>query len=170
MKQKYKYHWLNKNGFMQIDFAFAVLIFFLFFITISGLYNSEISNQKKILEISELEITARDICEIIIKTSGVPMDWENDINSIKMIGLKNIENNSLNVNKVNKFNNTYYSNFIQNTLPKEFIYYITITNLKDNLVKGNIGYEPKTNSKIGVFNCYSNYGGNKVRVGVKVWK
>ena len=169
MKQKLMLK-LNKSGYLQIDYAFALLIFLLFIYIISikynnynnSVYDSTIQNQKIFM--------SRDICQLLISNSGLPMSWDGNISKFEMIGLKNNNNNNfLNSTKINYYNNLSNYQVISSSISKDYLIKINIIGLLSNITYLNFGGNISNNIFIDTnYICYSNLNSEIVKIEVEV--
>lgn len=165
-----KFNLLNyKKGYLQIDFAFVALIFFILFFIIYAFYDSYNINLDNDLNNKEFNQNSKDICYLFISTSGNPQNWELEISNLKTIGLKNISSNSIDANKLAVLNSSNYFTIIDKLYLNSSYVNIKIVGLKTNSTYLNFGDQ----GKIVVFQdytCYSNYNGEEVKVTVEVWE
>lgn len=170
MGQKSLYR-LSKSGYLQIDFAFVILIFFTLFLLVHGIYKQKENSLENAFIINKLNTDARDICLILTSSSGFPSNWEADLNSSYSIGLRTINNFSLSLTKMqflNDSSNYYelidYMNFEDN-------FNVKIVGLNSNNTYINFGSNINDVSVyFSNYVCYSYYDSEIVRVLVEVWK
>lgn len=169
MNQKSQLH-SNKNGFLQIDFAFAVLTFFILFFISYTIYNSYLENDydgtKNKLYLSE----SKDICNLLISTPGYPLNWETNLSQVVFIGLKNSSSNSLNSSKIAVFTNSNYLNITDKLYLSDEYVNIKVTGIKTNTSYVDFGYNLASLNDFSSYTCYSNYNDEVVKVKVEVWK
>jgi len=171
MSQKSKLNYYNKNAYLQIDFAFAVLIFTLITFFILNYYFANYQEKVNIENKNILEPLTKDLCNLLINTPGVPNNWENNLSSLKSFGLKNVGNMNLSTSKINMFTNINYFNITKN-LNQDYIYSIKITGLQTDTNYLDFGYaDNRTLIKYSsIYNCYSSYNNELVKISVGIFK
>lgn len=170
MFQKLIYH-SNKKGYLQIDFAFAVLVFFMFFFVIYSNYSSYHSNFQKSIAYSELELESRDLCFFLVNNYGNPFDWEADIFNVDFLGLRSSSNYSLDSLKIAQFNNVNYNLILDYFGFDDLNLHIEIKGLISNSTYLNFGISSNDLEAYSSSNsCFSNYNSEPVLVFVEVWK
>lgn len=160
----------KKKGFLQIDFAFVALIFFLVFYFIYTFYGSYQENLNQDKSNTLFIADSKDICNMLILTPGYPSNWQANISSLVFIGMKNISGNySLDSSKINAFNSVNYLNITDKLyLENEFIT-IKIIGLKTNTSYLDFGEESNV-YQFSIYSCYSNFNNEPVKVTVEIWK
>lgn len=159
---------LNRKGYLQIDFAFAIFIFFLFFYIIyikyDTFYISEIDsfNENKVI------YSARDICNSFIHTSGYPLNWDGNGTNLKMIGIKNFNNNELNGTKLSYYDLTNYFSILDSFGRDLDFIKISIDGITTNTNYLDFGNGYLSDNYYSSYNCYSNYNSELVRVNIEV--
>ncbi|MDA3856504.1 MAG: hypothetical protein PF569_09695 [Candidatus Woesearchaeota archaeon] len=162
---------LNKKGYLQIDFVFAILVFFMFFFVIYSSYSSYSSNFEKTVIYSEIEIDSRDLCFFLVNTNGNPVNWELDIYNVNFLGLRSSSNYSLDSLKIAEFNDVNYHSILDVLGLDDSNLNIMIKGLSSNSTYLNFGI---SSDNLGVYSsmnsCFSNYNSEPVIVFVEVWK
>jgi len=162
----------SKKSYMQIDFAFAIFLFLIFFASIYSYYLSSINSYDLTFKDSKLIAQSQDICKLLISSSGIPNNWESDISKLKTIGLLKINSSILDPNKISLLTPTNYLN-ISDSLNIANILNIKIKGLKTNTIYLDFGFNssnsiPKLTSK---YNCYANYNNLEMaKILVEVWQ
>jgi len=160
---------MTKNGFLQIDFAFVVLIFFLLFYLTYVFYDSYNQNLAEDLESKMMMADSIDICNLLVSTSGYPKNWENNLNTLSSLGLKNESSNYIDPNKLSKFNSTNYFTLIDKLNLNGSYVSLKLVGLKTNNTYLNFAeYTLFTNYY--TYQCYSNYNNEEVKLEVIIWK
>lgn len=170
-KNKYpNIHIKQKKGYFQIDFIFAIVIFFTFYLLTYSFYISGVNAQIDTITVKELHMDARDICKILIVSPGTPINWHTDTSKMTTVGLKQTNSTYLNSSKVSAFAISNYFN-ITNTfnLTGKNIY-TEITGLESNTSYTTFGADSGYDSKKARSICYSYYNNEIVEVMVEVWK
>jgi hypothetical protein len=173
MNQKLKLL-LNKKGYFQLDVILTFLIISMILtIFFSFVYEFQ---KKEIISNSNLELNYLpvQICNLLVYSSGYPVDWEKNLLNLKSIGFKDPNNFSIKKEKLEKFSNInneyYFFNSIDST--GNYLYYIKIFSLKDNTELFSFG-KKKDLFKLNFVNsytCYSIFEGEVVGILVEVWK
>ena len=159
----------KKKGFLQIDFAFALLIFFILFFLTYTFYNSYLENLSEDMKSKVFTADSQDICNMLISTPGYPGNWENDISSLVFIGMKNISANySLDSLKIAEFTSENYINITDKLYLEDEFVNIKIIGLETNTSYLNFGGELSSYS-FSLYSCYSNYNSEPVKVMVQIW-
>lgn len=161
----------STKGYLQIDVAFAILIFFLLFLTIHSSIQSKKESNRNLIISNELEMLARDTCMIITSQPGIPNTWEhNNISETQLFGLKSTNGNELDTTKISRFNSTNYF-FIRNTFDENIYISIKIKGVNSQTNYLDFGINTKnTNIRSGTYNCYSLYNSEPVQLIVEAWK
>lgn len=160
---------LNKFGYLQIDFAFVVLIFFFFFYFIYSEQSFTNEYFRTIDDVNLLSSNARDICFLLTKSSGYPKNWENDLNNFDYIGLKNINTNFLDTNKLAVFTQTNYFDIVDSLNILGYVN-INILGLQTGSNYLNFGNFSIKGDLLSSSTCFSNYNNEVVKVLVEVWR
>ncbi|MDD5022951.1 MAG: hypothetical protein PHU63_02170 [Candidatus ainarchaeum sp.] len=100
----------NKKGQLNsVDLLISTTVFALLIVFLIGFWFVEIMDIQKITKKTELEAQAISLSDILIKSPGVPKNWENENSEeINMIGLASSDN-IIDEDKVKKFINMSYS-------------------------------------------------------------
>lgn len=159
----------EKKGFLQIDFAFVALIFFILFFMTYAFYNSYLENLSEDMTNKIFTADSRDICNMLISTPGFPPNWEANISTIVFIGMKNIsENSSLDSLKLAEFTSANYINITDKLYLEDEFVNIKIIGLETNTSYLDFGEELSFYS-FSLYSCYSNYNNEPVKVMVQIW-
>ena len=159
----------GKKAYLQIDFAFAILIFSFFILATYSYYKSYEGAQLDALEFSKLESDARDICYLLSSTPGSPNNWEESFTATQFFGLKSATQRNLTLNKITVFNSSNYFGVIDTMGLEENFIKITIEGLQTNTSYLNWGVSGAVDSYKGTNVCYANYNSEIVRIYVEVW-
>jgi len=168
MNQKLKYHYLNKKGYLQIDFAFALFIFVILFYFVHSYVVEYETFQNDVYNYNNLDSISNDLCNLLISNSGYPLNWESSIPSIKTIGLKEISSSNLDSNKINVLNNSIYYSILDSLGLNYYNLNIKIIGITSKTNYLNFGIWDDTKSISSV--CYTNYNSELVKVIVGVSK
>lgn len=168
MKRKYKLH-SNKFAYLQIDFAFSILIFFMLFIFIYYVNNDykEMQNQEYIINL--LQKDARDVCFLLTTQSGNPSNWEDDFLYANILGLKSDTYNILDTSKMNIFTNNNYF-YLIDILGIDNYLNVKIIGTQTNTTYLDFGTSNDFGTYYANYMCYSNYNSEIVKVIVEAWK
>jgi hypothetical protein len=170
MKQKSRLN--SVKGYFQIDIAFAILVFFLLFLTIYTLNKDSVSSKGQLIEMQKLAMDARDICAIIVSTPGYPEAWEeiDNLSNVDIFGLKNVSSYSIDANKLSLFSETNYFT-IKNKFNENSYFNLKIKGVNSSVEYLNFGTNiTGMNVKSSSYNCYSVYNSEPVKLIVEVWK
>jgi len=159
----------KKKGFLQIDFAFVALIFFILFFMTYTFYNSYLENLSSDMTNKIFTADSRDICNMLVSTPGFPQNWEADISTLVFIGMKNISANySLDSLKIAEFTSENYINITDKLYLEDEFVTIKIIGLETNASYLDFG-EELSSSQFSLYSCYSNYNSEPVKVMVQIW-
>ncbi len=161
----------KKKGYLQIDFAFAVFIFFYIVFVIYGLYSFAYASHNQEIEFMELSSLPRDICNYLISSPGYPLGWEAmSLNQAISVGLRgdSFLDNSLSSDKINIFGNSLNYNSISDKLGLDEIVYIRIDSVDNSINYLNFGF-PSDTLKYS-YSCYSSVNSDPVVIYVEVWR
>ena len=78
---------LNKKAYLQLDLAFALLVFIIFFVLVYGYvvsYKSE-SNFNNL--VFDNNVDSENICKLLIKSEGSPQNWNLNVSEANFYGL-----------------------------------------------------------------------------------
>lgn len=160
----------NNSGYLQIDLAFGLFIFIILFIFVYNFYAHYKADLGVDNQILELQSDAQDICFLLSKSSGLPQNWETDINNTIFFGFKNINDSKLNLVKINQFrNDTYFTIIDKMNISANLA--IRIEGISTNTHYLSFGVlATEINPKYANYQCYSNYNSEIVKIFVEVWK
>lgn len=161
----------SKRGYLQIDIAFALLIFVTIFF-FAYVYLSNYTDDYGVYEqIILTEVDSELICKLLINSPGKPTNWESNSNNAIFFGLKSINSNNLTSSKISSFQTVEY-NLLREKMDFENNLGIKIIGL--NSGTQYLNYGGFTSDLTGVISsnyvCYSNYNSEIVKVYVEVWK
>lgn len=168
MSRRYKLGLIRK-GYLQIDAAFAILVFFILFLFVYNLVEDSRNSKEDMFIVNKFEADARDICRLLVLGPGMPYDWQDNISRTQFFGFKNISTNSLSLIKMQQFNSTNYFDIIDIFSLDSYLN-IKVTGLTSSNVYLDWGYNANISVKSGNYICYSNCGGEMCKVSVEVWK
>jgi len=166
MVQKFQYN-SNKNGYLQIDFLFVLLIIMFFYTFYLFSIHDDVEVLKNQMKYLELELESKTICELLVSQPGLPKNWESATPTL--IGLKNSSLNGLSQTKIDVFFTTsnyatYHSLFETNSLLEFELKYFNGT------VLNSVGFYDSSSTLESYSECYSFLGNELVRLGVRVWR
>ena len=171
MLQKSRFHLNNKCGYLQIDFAFAVLVFIMFFFVVFSIFNSQSSNYKKSSIYAEINVEASDLCFFLVNNYGYPTNWENDILTADYVGLRSLSNFSLDAAKIAEFNSFNYNLILDDLGFDDVNLYINIYGMVSDSTYLDFGVASEDlKAYVSSTSCFSNFNGEPVVVFVEVWK
>lgn len=145
---------------------FAVLIFILLLSFITLFRFVDILDLNKSIEKTELEASAISLSDIILKSQGIPYNWEKNSSAARLIGLVSSPN-VLSESKLQKFINISYANATQLLgISSQFYFYV-----ED--LSGNRLYETGNSTlseQIVSLTRFAVLNGNKVRVRLMLYE
>jgi hypothetical protein len=159
----------NKKGYIQIDFAFAALIFFFFAFLIYDFYSDAYNAKVDVYSENSVHYLSADLCKFLTKSKGSPENWHEDFTNSNFIGLVQNDNN-LSIEKVNFLKTQNYFR-IYDSLGMNRYFYLKIddfNNPSTNYLEiGNTsGYDSIGQKSV----CYSNLNDTPVTISVEVWR
>ena len=169
MRQKYKLD-SDKKAYLQLDFAFAVLIFAFFVISTYSYFKDYESAQEDSIEISILQADSRDICYLLRNTPGEPSDWETQVGNASFLGIKDVDLQSLNLDKMDVFNSSNYFILQEEFGLNDSFVFISVDGLDTSTNYLTFGFTGGSSTLSGSYSCYSNYNSELARIYVEVWK
>lgn len=146
--------------YMVAFFLFLIVIFFSALIALQPISKSDENlKETKILE------TSNRLSELLIKTKGLPEDWENDPNNVERIGLAS-EPWVLNSNKITALNSLNYSK-VREALGIETYQMLLI--IRSDTTSITIGNKPNMKDSISTIKRYTVLDGNITTVIISIW-
>lgn len=96
---------ISKGQTVLVDATFAALIFALLFFALNNMFIMGFETEQTKGELSEMSLLANSRLDLLVKSSGIPKNWEDiGIDDVNQIGLANHER-QLAEQKVNTFKN-----------------------------------------------------------------
>lgn len=170
MMEKLKLLLDKKNGYLQLDFMFAVFLFFSFVLIVYMMNDSYMDNLNDSYLSSKLIGYSQDLCFMLSKTPGYPINWEDEeIINLKRIGLKSNSNFSLSEDKLNKLTNSFYVDILENLKLNEYFNIQVVDVLNSSLYK-DFGSKYGSTSVFETSVCYATYNNRAVKIIVSVWE
>lgn len=160
---------LDKRGYVQIDFSFAAFIFFTLFLVVFSFYDSQKNSIEDVITSTNLQADSRDICYLLISSPGIPNNWNDDLSSMSLPGMKSSTNNSLDPLKVSEFSLNNYFTIIDNFNTGDFMY-LNIEGLRTNSTYLSFGVSGEGSALSSSYTCYGNYNSEIVRLLVEIWE
>ena len=161
----------NKSAYLQLDFLFASLIFFIFVFSVYAQFDSKIDEFDSRFNSLEIKGYARDICYMLVKTPGYPTNWETaDVEDPQYLGLYNPSLNRLDEQKLSALSVSIYRRILDNMNMNAFIR-IEVVGMTSGTVYRDFGVI--NNNALSIFEnyvCYSNYNNEQVKVIVGIWR
>jgi len=138
----------KKGQLNSIDLLMASIIFSLLIVFLVGFWVVDINDIYKISKKSELESQAISISDLLLKSRGIPKNWEENLSNVSMIGLVN----SQNVFVKSKLNNFTHMNY---TKAKELLgikneFYFCVNSLNGNTLYQSGNSTLGENGSIGI--------------------
>jgi hypothetical protein len=161
----------DKRGYLQLDFLFASLIFFIFMFNIFYQIDSKYDEFDARFDDLEIKGYARDICYTLIQTPGYPSNWENqEVPNPQFLGLYNSTINGLDSDKISALKINLYKTILDKLELDAFLK-IEIVGLESNTQYKEFGVSNSGSFSVNEnYICYSNYNGEIVKVIVGLWK
>ncbi|MEC8221134.1 MAG: hypothetical protein VX028_03600 [Nanoarchaeota archaeon] len=161
---------LTKKGYLQIDFLFVLLCFFVIFSFVYTTYSQRYDAQVSHLETREQQEILHQLCNILSTTPGVPNDWNaTSLASTSTIGL--LEENTSNVDstKINTFFNE--SNYLEiyNHYNLTSLFYGKLSNTSGSVLM-SFGEQPQLNSVIISSKCFLKNTSGLYQLELGVWE
>ncbi len=157
------------KAYIQIDTAFIVLMFILFFTFVVYRVESFKNTYNYEIEFLNLKSQSDDICFMFSYTSGDKYDWENNFENVSMIGFLNDDNSGLNMSKVEFLNDDVYFDFIDKLGVKDHLY-VRFSYINSTLIKefgfASYNYPVVFSNSI----CFIDFEDEIVKMEVKLWK
>jgi len=167
--KKLKSHLGKKKGYLEIDFAISILLFFILFTSVFLLYQSYRDLENKKLILTQMDSEARNFCVLLVSSPGVPQNFENDINSMIQPGFREATSNNISQAKFQVFNSTNYFTILD-SIGADYFIYLELRGLSTQTKYLTFGTKHGVNSLFSNYVCYSNYNGEIVRLFVEAWK
>lgn len=165
--QKLKSDSIKKKGYFQIDIMFVLLVFLILFYFVYDVYFYYLSEQNDFFSDTEEVSLANSLCYYLVKTPGYPNDWETNVNTLNYIGIKNMDNNSIDIDKLGALDSSNYD-LIRTKLGLDNFIFIKVVGIETNTNYNSFGSFPSDSSG-NMYTCYSNYNDEIVKVIVGVW-
>lgn len=159
----------DKKAYVQIDFTFAVFIFFIVFTSVYTIYKAYENSFDDTLVLTELQGDSRDLCFLLIRSSGSPNNWTSDIENSNFYGWKNINDSSLNATNIGAFNSSSYFTILDSLNLSGFLY-LDLTGMQTNTTYLEFGTVNEVGTFFSTYSCYGHYNDEVVRLIVEVWK
>lgn len=161
---------LSNKAYLQIDFAFAVLVFILVFFIFFSDFSNFSKSQNLEIEVIKHQALANDICYLLTSTKGFPNNWNLNPTTASFYGLLNSTiNKTIDPIKTNIYfqEDNYF--LIQEKLQTSYLFSINLINISDSSIIYSLGSSSNFPNIIQSSSCYSNYLGSTVLIFVEVW-
>lgn len=159
---------MNRKGQINsFDATFAMLVFILALVFIIAFWFTSISSMQNTISRNRLEYTALSISDVLVKSQGLPSNWEQDPSNTHMLGLATYPN-VLSESKLSNFTNLSYSTAkdLLNLDSEEFYFYVEYLNGTRVYESGNSSL---TGDNIITVRRFAVLNGTKVRMGLSVY-
>lgn len=166
---------LNSKGqIFTVDFIFAATVF-LFILTLSIIYSTEIDNRIGLLESeNSRQISAQNAANALVLGTGSPGNWQEhgDLNSVSGIGLAESMNiiQAEKLNRLVDFNAGYYDEVRVLLGLAKYDLRVSVLRLQNKESVAEFGLEPIEVSDVTAVNRIAHYNGENVIVRVKVFE
>ncbi len=166
---KLKFGLDKKKGYLQIDFAFAILIFILFIFFSYQYYVDFVNATENNFEVNRLNGLSRDLCSMFVLSSGKPSSWELDVSTLESVGFRESGSYNLSLAKVAAINNSFYYDVLDNMAIDDDVY-LVVTGVESGTNYLSFGIAGDYGVLSSSYVCYSVYNNEIVKVYVEVWK
>lgn len=131
---------IRRGQLNSIDLFLALFIFVLILVFITGFFNVAVRDADRNVKKTILESSATSISELLVKTPGVPENWERDSLFVSTIGLASSQN-VLSKNKLSNFTEMNYAS-AKSTLGLAYEFFFLVQDLANNTLysSGNSSY------------------------------
>lgn len=168
MNQRFLLH--SNKAYLQLDFAFALLIFLLLVFSFLSVYSNFEEDQINQIELVKHQSLANDFCFILSSTPGSPSNWYLNPTNLNFIGLlENSSSSQISPTKLSFLLNQSNFLLISDLLNFEYFVNLKIYNLTDNSLIGSTLSTPLVSNFLSSSRCYSNYNNTPVSLLVEVW-
>jgi len=154
----------------SIDFVISAVIFLLVIVLVIFAWNYTNSQVAEQIEFNEIESTALTVSDSLIRTSGIPADWNQT--NVNVIGLA-IEDNILNDTKASRFVNLSYAD-ARVLLVGKYNFYFELDHINGTIIVYNgtnmtAGIYPANSAIIVPVERYVLYQNKPARMKFIVW-
>lgn len=127
----------RKGQAISNDLIISVVIFLLALAIVLEMWGDAVSNIYESEELSDLERYSVEVSERLVRTPGIPGDWE--INNVALIGLANEEPRLLNSTKILKLVDLLDNHYDNRSIlgAKEYEIYFNMTYINDTDMSEN---------------------------------
>ena len=160
----------TKKGYLQIDFLFVLLCFFVIFSFVYTTYSQRYDAHLLELEIREQQEILNQLCNILSTTPGVPSNWNaTSLPSISTIGLLEKNSSNIDLNKTNTFFNESYFLEIYNHYNLTSLFYGVLSNTSGSVMM-SFGEQPPTKSVTISSKCFLKNTSGLYQLELGVWE
>ena len=156
---------MSKSQISMTDFSIALIIFMILITAIILNLNKYPLRLNQDQDKNEMLITSLQIADLLIKTPGTPSAWENNPESLKIIGLAD-NNKLLSKDKVNKFINLDYQKAKSYFNYYDFNFKILYTNNTD-IIEYGASFNGTSSITTRRYIVYDN---EKAIMEIEIWK
>lgn len=161
---------LMKKGYLQIDFLFVILGFFLLFSFTYFQYLDRSDQYYEYQEAKEKKIQLAYICDLLVSTSGEPKNWEDGmLSDTVFFGLKQQNSSLLDINKTSIFFNDSNYLLIYSKINFSSIFYVNLKNSSGGILE-SIGENPIDPSLSTYEFCFTQNDSSLIILEVGMWE
>ena len=155
-----------KGQVWTLDMALSLMIFFAALISVTMAWNFISSDIAEGQEMTEMQLKAMTVSDALIRTPGIPEDWNND--TVTVIGLA-YDDNELDSSKVSEFVSMSYqkSRSLLGIVPYNF--YFEVEDINGTVyTNSSLPMDPDADVIIPAIR-YASYNGRIVKVNFFLW-
>lgn len=143
----------RKGQLVSIDALIGISVFAILFVFMTGFWYLGLKNVSDSVEKNRLETTALSVTEMLVKTPGIPPDWENNFTSIERPGfaVSEYDQNVLSGKKIENFTSLPYE------MEKDLMglngtmdFYLTVEDNEGNILYSSGGMEDENYTVVSI--------------------
>lgn|GEM_PF-488170 len=129
----------RKGQVFTWDLAISIAVFLIVLAMLFYMWDSTVTKSTEIKDIYEMEIIATEVTEQLIRTPGIPRDWEikengsykYNVSNITALGLANVEPRVLNDEKILRFIDLDYREITPLIGTRQYDFYFNMTYINE---------------------------------------
>jgi len=129
----------RKGQVFTWDLAISIAVFLIVLAMLFYMWDSTVTKSTEIKDIYEMEIIATEVTEQLIRTPGIPRDWEikengsykYNVSNITALGLANVEPRVLNDEKILRFIDLDYREITPLIGTRKYDFYFNMTYINE---------------------------------------
>jgi len=154
-----------KKGQVQFDYIVAFFIFIIVIFFIAFISFRPISGSTSNLEETRTIRMSNRVSELLIKTKGIPDDWEDDPDNVVRLGLAS-EPWVLDLNKVNNISSLNYSQIKEALDLDGYQFFLKVESAASYV---SVGDMPNNIDHVSMINRYAVLEGETAIVAIGIW-